>query len=179
MANPQPDQFTRISNELLEALARIRISGEENQVLNVIIRKTYGWQKKEDAISLKQFCDLTTMSKSAVCRAIRKLRLKNLIKTNNLGYITIYAINKDYDEWSTELLKYDRMKIFRRDKFICFHCGNKFDVSELEVDHLVPLHNNGTNKESNLVTSCRTCNRKRGVLNLTRWQNSHSGKKET
>lgn len=47
MANPQCENgFTKIANELMEALAKIRIPGEARQVLDVIFRQTYGWNKK-------------------------------------------------------------------------------------------------------------------------------------
>lgn len=99
MANPQPDQFTRISNELFEALARIRISGEENQVLRVIIRKTYGFHKKMDAIALDQFTLMTGLKKPHVCRALSKLVMKNIIIKNDNGRIVRYGIQKDYSQW--------------------------------------------------------------------------------
>ena len=47
--------YTKIANELLEAIAAIRIPGEAMQVLLVIIRKTYGYCKKKDAISISLF----------------------------------------------------------------------------------------------------------------------------
>ena len=62
MANPQPDKFTRISTELLEAKMKYRISGEENQIWEVIIRQTYGFHKSSDYISLSQFCLKTNLT---------------------------------------------------------------------------------------------------------------------
>ncbi|MBI5447822.1 MAG: replication protein [Gammaproteobacteria bacterium] len=65
MVTPQcEDGYTKIANELLEALARIRIPGETHQVLDTVLRKTYGYGKKEDAISLSQFVLATGLSKS-------------------------------------------------------------------------------------------------------------------
>ena len=56
MASPQlKDGYVAIANEIMDALAHIRIPGEARQVLDVILRKTYGWKKKEDEISLSQF----------------------------------------------------------------------------------------------------------------------------
>jgi len=60
MAEPQKENgYTPIANEIMEALCRIRIPGEERQVLDCILRKTYGWNKCEDAISLTQFMEMT------------------------------------------------------------------------------------------------------------------------
>jgi len=80
MANPQKeDGFTAIANEIMDALAHIRIPGEERQILDVILRKTYGFQKCEDYISLSQFMSMTGIKKPNVIRAIRGLTSKKMI----------------------------------------------------------------------------------------------------
>ena len=108
MASPQPDQHTRLSNEILEKLAMIRISGEARQMLDVILRKTYGWGKKNDDIATSQFMQLTGLKAFAVHKARRKLLDMNLItitkKGNGItqkGYSQVlnYTFQKDYDKW--------------------------------------------------------------------------------
>lgn len=99
VANPQPDKFTKISNELLEAKARIRISGEENQIWEVILRQTYGFRKKSDVISLSQFTLKTGMVKPSVCRAINNLSKKNMINKIANAHSVSYSIQKDYTKW--------------------------------------------------------------------------------
>lgn len=42
-------------------------------VLMAIARKTYGWQKEKDRISLKQLCQLTGLHKSSVIRSTERL----------------------------------------------------------------------------------------------------------
>ena len=67
MAEPQKENgYTPIANEIMDALCRIRIPGEERQVLDCIFRKTYGWNKCEDSISLTQFMEMTGLKKPAV-----------------------------------------------------------------------------------------------------------------
>ena len=101
MASPQKENgFTPIANEVMEALCGIRISGEARQCLDVIIRKTYGFQKKEDKISLSQFYLLTKMSKGSICRSLLKLAEMNLIINKKVNdNITSYRFNKDFDTW--------------------------------------------------------------------------------
>lgn len=103
MANPQKENgYTAISNELSEAFCRTRIPGEARQVLDVIIRQTYGFNKKIDKIALSVFCEKTGMDKPDVCRAINKLRQMNLIvgeKANDYKTISTYGLNKNYEEW--------------------------------------------------------------------------------
>lgn len=55
-----------------------------------------------------------------------------------------------------------RSEIFARDGFICSYCGNWFPVSQLEVDHVIPVSKGGTDEDSNLTTSCINCNRSKG-----------------
>jgi len=100
MANPQPDEFTKVSNELLDALCKTRISGEARQVLDVIFRKTYGFNKVKDAISFSQFGVLTGMPKPTCLRGIKKLETMNIIVVNREKYITEYSIQKDYELWN-------------------------------------------------------------------------------
>ena len=65
MRSPQLENgHTRLANEIMEALCRFRIPGVERQVLDAIIRKTYGWHKKKDAISLSQFVEMTGVTKA-------------------------------------------------------------------------------------------------------------------
>lgn len=100
MANPQAENgFTRIANEILEALARIRISGESRQVLDVILRKTYGFGKKEDCISLSQFYLATGIAKSSLVRAIKNLEKMNLIYKKVNDSTCVYQFIKDYSLW--------------------------------------------------------------------------------
>ncbi len=106
MANPQPDQFTKISNEIIEALARIRIPGEAMQVLWVVFRKTYGWNKKSDRISMSQISEMTGLKRPTVARALKKLLECSVIKKDNSvikndnTIINKLLFNKDYDQWN-------------------------------------------------------------------------------
>lgn len=100
MASPQCENgYTKIANEIMESLARIRIPGEARQVFDVILRKTYGYNKKEDAISLSQFCLATGITKPNVCAALKKLKEMNLITQNHNAIANVYSINKDYSQW--------------------------------------------------------------------------------
>ncbi len=92
--------YTRIADEIIDALARYRIPGEQMQCLFLIIRKTYGYNKKVDSISLSQFVDGTGLKKPTVCRALRELKEKNLIIIkNDNGGGKEYRFNKHYGTW--------------------------------------------------------------------------------
>ena len=102
MANPQKENgYTAIANEIVDKFCQYRISGEEWLVLWVILRKTYGFNKKEDNISLSQFAVMTGLKRPTVVRAINKLVSKKLLliiqKATSFG--NKYSFNKDFDTW--------------------------------------------------------------------------------
>lgn len=51
-----------------------------------------------------------------------------------------------------------RFEVFKRDDFQCRYCGRKTPEVVLEVDHIVPVCEGGSDDEINLATSCWECN---------------------
>lgn len=100
MANPQKENgHIQIANEIFEALCKIKINGEARQVLDFIIRKTYGFNKRRDQISLTQFERGTGLYRASVCRSINKLKNMKIIIQIQDKEINTYEFNKHYDEW--------------------------------------------------------------------------------
>lgn len=102
MANPQKENgYTSIANEIMEALVRTRIPGEARQMLDFIIRKTYGYGKTTDMIATSQFCEATGLKKFIIHRARKRLLLANLITVskNDNSQILSYSFQKDYEKW--------------------------------------------------------------------------------
>ena len=67
----------------------------------MILRKTYGWHKKEDHIGLGQFSEMTGLTRQHALRAIKKLEAKHVIavtKNGNSG-VNSYKFIKDFDKW--------------------------------------------------------------------------------
>src|SRR3990167_2559336 len=97
MANPQPEKHTRFSNELLEQYIKIArfLSPYENAVWLCVFRKTYGYQKKEDWISLSQIEIFTGIRQPHVVRTKKKLVRKNMLTYLNYRL----GIQKDYEKW--------------------------------------------------------------------------------
>lgn len=65
------------------------------------------------------------------------------------------------------LSKKIRFEVFKRDKFVCQYCGRMAPDVILEVDHIVPVAEGGTNEMLNLITSCRDCNRGKGKARIS------------
>lgn len=51
-----------------------------------------------------------------------------------------------------------RFEVFKRDDFACRYCGKKSPEVILEVDHIVPKAEGGSDDPINLATSCWACN---------------------
>jgi len=101
MASPQTENgYTRIANEILERLVNTPLLGSEFQVLLCIVRKTYGYQKKVDIISLSQFQKATGVSRPTVVKTLKNLVTRRMIVKVYLPEDKIaFSFNKDYDSW--------------------------------------------------------------------------------
>lgn len=96
VACPQKENGnTEIAHEILEAFCRFRIPGEIRQIVDVVIRKTYGWHKTWDVISHKQFQDMTGMKKQNEGRSLQTAIDHKLVIRND----DRLKFNKNYDEW--------------------------------------------------------------------------------
>lgn len=90
-----PERSTPIINKILEKLAVMRLSTYEFNVIFAIIRKTYGWEKSEDWISLSQFEEITEIPIPHVSRTLKKLLEKKITKRNG----SVWGMNKNTEEW--------------------------------------------------------------------------------
>lgn len=102
MASPQIDNgHTQIANELMEKLSMLHMSGNEWMIWWVVLRKTWGWKKKDDRISLTQFQKGTGLSRPAVVLALERLVAKNVLVAKSLPLGKQYSFNKDYETWTS------------------------------------------------------------------------------
>lgn len=52
-----------------------------------------------------------------------------------------------------------RFEVLKRDSFTCQYCGAKSPDVLLEIDHVIPVADDGDTNVLNLVTACAACNR--------------------
>ena len=113
MTSPQLENgYLKIANELWDALIKIRIPGEQRQCLDLIIRKTYGYNKKADKISVSQFSQATGINRRSVQRALKLLLSRKIIhgvKSADREVVT-YGINKNYLQWKHGVKSADSVK---------------------------------------------------------------------
>ena len=55
-----------------------------------------------------------------------------------------------------------RFYIFKRDGYRCKMCGRRYNVNNLEIDHIYPIAKGGRSNKDNLQTLCHKCNVKKG-----------------
>ena len=110
MASPQKENgYTPIANEIMEALIKYPLPGSQMQCLLLIIRKTYGFNKLTDSISLTQFVEWTGINRNAVVRALNNLVKRNMVYKDKGGIksdtiiTSKYRFNKHYKSWLSSL----------------------------------------------------------------------------
>jgi len=59
-----------------------------------------------------------------------------------------------------------RFDVFKRDSFTCAYCGRRSPDVTLEVDHIIPVAEGGSDDPENLITACWDCNRGKGTTPL-------------
>ncbi|WP_033750832.1 replication protein [Pantoea sp. NGS-ED-1003] len=89
------DGFTRIANELLEAVMLAGLTQHQLLVFMAVMRKTYGFNKKVDWISNEQLSQLTGMLPHKCSAAKSALVKRNILSQN--GRLT--GINKVIGDW--------------------------------------------------------------------------------
>lgn len=110
MANVQKENgYTAIANEILEQLVNRDLLGAEFRILLFIIRKTYGYHKKQDKISLTQFERGTGLSRPTIVKTLKNLEIRNMIIKFSIeeseGNITQFVFQKDVDKWVVNTAK--------------------------------------------------------------------------
>ena len=83
MAKAQTENgFTKVANELLEAMCRVNLSSYEVRVFLSVMRLTYGWRRKSNQISLNELSAMSGIPRQHVSRAVARLSAKQMILRN-------------------------------------------------------------------------------------------------
>lgn len=102
-SNPGPqveDGHTRIANELLEAMCRAGFSARQWAVVMAVVRKTYGYGKKADDISLGQLEGMTGIAKPHASRAVNDLIAAGVLRRSAGTFGNSLSLNKRYKQWA-------------------------------------------------------------------------------
>ena len=104
--NPQREFGNRqICNGVYQALIRADLSASEYKICLFVIDKTWGFNKRFDAISASQFQGATGLSERMIRKAIKALKDRRVLyyepseRVNRGSPINQYLFNKHYDTW--------------------------------------------------------------------------------
>ncbi|KVG33843.1 replication protein [Burkholderia diffusa] len=99
-ASPQIENgFTRLANELLDALLGAGLTARQWAVVMAVARKTYGWNKTRDDIGLSQLRLMTGIDKSHLSRTIRELEAMRILNREAGMHSHTLGINKRHKDW--------------------------------------------------------------------------------
>ncbi|MGQ7950366.1 replication protein, partial [Providencia huashanensis] len=87
--------YLRVANEIQDALCALQLAGREWQVLNAIIRLTWGWQKKEDRIQNILIEEKTKLGRNPVSESVGALEVRGIIHVRRIGQNRYISINKN------------------------------------------------------------------------------------
>ena len=91
--------YTRLANELLDALIAAGLTARQWAVVMAVIRKTYGFNKTRDDIGLSQLRLMTGIDKSHLSRTIRELECMKLLHRQAGTHSHTLGINTRYKDW--------------------------------------------------------------------------------
>ncbi len=68
------------------------------------------------------------------------------------------SIKTKHKKTSRYISKSTRVSVFHRDKYKCVFCGHSSQQVALQIDHIIPFSQGGSNQIDNLQTLCVDCN---------------------
>jgi len=93
------DGYIRLANELFDAILLAKLKYSTQTVLLAVLRKTYGYGKKEDDMSASQIGELCGMKRQHVTTALNELAAMGIIHKRPGQYGVVAGVNKDYSSW--------------------------------------------------------------------------------
>lgn len=70
------------------------------------------------------------------------------------------------------LTKKERQAVFDRMKGHCAYCGCEITLSEMQVDHVMPLRKGGPDTLENMLPACRSCNHYKSTLTVQQFRDT-------
>jgi phage replication O-like protein O len=96
--------YVRVHHAIFELLAKAPLRGQQFRCLMFLFRKTYGFNKKEEQISLAQWAEGTEMKRQNVWRELQLLIKCRVIYMKSTGpkRANTWGFNKRHEQWNLE-----------------------------------------------------------------------------
>ncbi|MEQ8235281.1 MAG: replication protein [Syntrophomonadaceae bacterium] len=100
------DGYTRIANLILEAIPLARLSRIQTGICLFLWRRTYGWSRNEDAISLAEFAAACGSSRAYISRQLAVLIERNIVQRRDYqpGRKSVYAFTTTVALWDNSCM---------------------------------------------------------------------------
>lgn len=103
MANPQKENgYTPIANEIIEKLVKLPLNGTQWRIIAIVWRYTYGFSRKEHALSEGFISKGTGIHKKQIQREMNELisyNILSVVKEATFSSSRIIQFNKYYECW--------------------------------------------------------------------------------
>lgn len=150
--------YLRIANNLYDNLYFRDFSKRETLIISLIIRLSYGFNKKTAYIKPKTWFSVCGIYQPDINKTLSGLVAKNVVK--DLGNNT-YSLNKNYDEWAVtypknfDEEKFNILKIYQTGKQNTIKKNSK-TLSKDIVKHDKNSTENTIENDSNLLSDSKT-----------------------
>ena len=133
--------YLKIANELWDALMQFPMSDHRWRILMTIMRKTYGFNKKQDAISLSQISKMTGIDRSNVCKTLKELVANGTVVRITTTPITNYMINKNYLtwQWPSDHVAIQPLPSGQEDNWVVARRPHTKDILTKDIKNNTPL----------------------------------------
>ena len=106
MSSPQVENgYSRLANELFEALIRHKFNGTQYSIILATIRATYGYHQKSRTLGLAFFAKVTGRHKRQIGNELQTLIKRKVLlveKEHTFGRSRELKLNKDYEIWLSD-----------------------------------------------------------------------------
>lgn len=137
------DGYTRIANELLEAVMAADLTARQLKVVLAVIRKTYGFGKKFDRITNTQIAMMTGIHHTHVCKAKNEMIAMNIIVTNGQAI----GVNKVISEWNFEISQVSKSLAKTANKTLA-NLANGYEPTQLNTKETIQKKEKKENTQS-------------------------------
>lgn len=104
VTSPQLENgYTRIANELLDALCAIDVNGTQASILLALIRETYGFGRKSAELGTTRLANMTGRHRTRVALELQRLIARGIVlevSPASFGTCRRLSLNKDYTAWA-------------------------------------------------------------------------------
>lgn len=107
--------------------------------------------------------DLSSWVEHSSSELLKSVSMDDMIRTVKIAMrVPKIIVLGLYDKLPRMEVKFSRQNVFLRDKYTCQYCIKKLPEVELNLDHVMPRDKGGQTTWENIVTSCISCNTRKG-----------------